>query len=69
MSFHRVVFVAVATLLSIGMTSIASAGCCDGGYSAPVYATVAPVGYGSYGGCGACGTPTAAAVYAVPVAP
>ena len=43
MSFHRVVFVAVATLLSIGMTSIASAGCCDGGYSAPVYATVAPV--------------------------
>jgi hypothetical protein len=72
MSFHRVVFVAVATLLSIGMTSIASAGCCDGGYSAPVYATVAPVGYGGYGGyggCGACGTPTAAAVFAVPVAP
>jgi hypothetical protein len=69
MSFHRVVFVAVATLLSIGMTSIASAGCCDGGYSAPVYATVAPVGYGGYGGCGGCGTPTAAAVFAVPVAP
>lgn len=67
MSFNRIVLVAAATLFSIGMTSIASAGCCGWGYSAPVaYATVAPVGYG---GCGACGVPTAAAVYAAPVAP
>ncbi|MFY9693912.1 MAG: hypothetical protein WAK35_09235 [Xanthobacteraceae bacterium] len=68
MSFHRVVLVAVATLFSVGMTSIASAGCCGWGYSAPVaYAAVAPAVYG--GGCGACGAPTAAAVYAAPVAP
>jgi hypothetical protein len=72
MSFHRVVFVALATLFTIGMTSMASAGCCDGGYSAPVtYAQVAPVtyGYGGYGGCGGCGAPTAAVVYAQPVVP
>lgn len=67
MSFHRVLVVAVATLFSVGMTSIASASCCGWGYSAPVaYAPVAPAGYG---GCGACGAPTAAAVYAQPVAP
>ena len=42
MSFHRVVVVALATLFSVGMTSIASASCCGWGYSAPVaYATVA----------------------------
>ncbi|HEX3938010.1 MAG TPA: hypothetical protein VHX43_10950, partial [Xanthobacteraceae bacterium] len=65
MSFHRVLVVAVATLFSVGMTSIASASCCGWGYSAPVaYAPVAPAGYG---GCGACGAPTAAAVYAQPV--
>jgi len=63
---HRVVVVAAATLFSIGMTSIASA-CCGWGYSAPItYAAVAPVGFG---GCGACGTPTAALIYAAPVAP
>ena len=66
MSFHRVVLVALATLFSVGMTSIASAGCCGWGYSAPVaYATVAPVGYGGCGGAAA----TAAAVFAAPVAP
>jgi len=65
MSFHRVVLVALATLFSIGMTSLASAGCCGWGYSNPV-AYAAPVGYG---GCGGCGMPTAAAVYAQPVAP
>ena len=68
MSFHRVVFVALATLFTVGMTSMASAGCCDWGYAAPVaYAEVAPVGYGGYGGyggCGGCGAPTAAVVYA-----
>jgi len=68
MSFHRFVFVALAALFTVGMTSIASAGgCCDLGYSAPVaYVQVAPV---SYGGCGGCGAPTAAVVYALPVVP
>ena len=67
MSFHRVFVVAAATLFSIGMTSLASASCCGWGYSAPVaYATVAPA---VYGGCGTCGAPTAAVVYAQPVAP
>jgi hypothetical protein len=62
MSFHRTILVALATLFTIGMTSFASAGCCGWGYSAPV-------AYGSYGGCGGCGTPTAAVVFAQPVAP
>ncbi|MGC1777888.1 MAG: hypothetical protein WBB34_08060, partial [Xanthobacteraceae bacterium] len=62
MSFHRVLVVAVATLFSVGMTSLASASCCGWDYSAPV-AYAAP----AYGGCGACGAPTAA-VYAQPVA-
>ena len=47
MSFHRVTLVALATLFTVGMTSLASAGCCDWGYSAPV-------NYGC-GGCGGCG--------------
>ena len=64
MSFHRVLVVAVATLFSIGMTSIASASCCGWGYSAPV--AYAPA---VYGGCGTCAAPTAAAVFAQPVAP
>lgn len=70
MSFHRVTLVALATLFTVGMTSLASA-CCSWGYSAPVvYAPVAPVTYGGCGGCcGGCGTPTAAAVFAQPVAP
>jgi hypothetical protein len=62
MSFHRAIFVALATLFTIGMTSLASAGCCGWGYSAPV-------AYGSYGGCGGCGGPTAAVVFAQPVEP
>jgi hypothetical protein len=68
MSFHRVVFVALATLFTVGMTSMASACCGDwGGYAAPVaYTEVAPV---TYGGCGNCGAPTAAVVYSEPVAP
>jgi len=66
MSLHRVTFVALATFFTIGTASIASA-CCDGGYYAPVaYAPVATV---AYGGCGGCGAPTAAAIYAEPVAP
>jgi len=62
MSIHRAIRVALATIFTIGMTSIASADCCNGGYSAPV-------AYGSYGGCGGCGAPTAAVVFAQPVAP
>jgi hypothetical protein len=66
MSSYRVTLVALATLLTVGMTSIASA-CCGWGYPTPVeYAPVAPV---TYGGCGTCASPTAAAVYAQPVAP
>ena len=45
MSFHRVILVALATLFTVGMTSLASA-CCGGwGYSAPIAypVTVAPV--------------------------
>jgi hypothetical protein len=68
MSFHRVIFAALAALFTVGMTSIASADCCGGGwgYAAPVaYAEFTP----AVGGCGGCGAPTAAAVYAMPVAP
>jgi len=43
------------------MTSIASAGCCDWGVPAPI--AYAPAG------CGGCGAPTAAIIYAQPVAP
>lgn len=69
MSFYRTTLVALATLFTVGMTSFASA-CCDWGYGAPVvYAPVTYGGYGGYGGCGGCGVPTAAAVYAQPVAP
>jgi hypothetical protein len=65
MSFHRVILVALATLFTVGMTSFASAGCCGWGYSAPVVYQ-SPL---AYGGCGGCGGPTAAAVFAQPVAP
>jgi hypothetical protein len=74
MSFHRETLLAFATLFTVGMTSLASA-CCNWGYSAPIaYAAVpvavAPVTYGGCGGCcGGCGAPTAAAVFAQPVAP
>jgi hypothetical protein len=74
MSFQRTVFVAFATLFTLGMTSLASACCGDWGYAAPIaYApvAVAPVAVAPvpWGGCGGCGAPTAAAVYAQPVAP
>ena len=59
MSFHRATLVALATLFTLGMTSLASAQCCNNwSYSLPVNS-----------GCGGCGTPAYAAVYAVPVAP
>ena len=64
MTLHRVLLVAVAALFSAGMTSVASANCCGWGYSAPIaYAAQADFG------CGGCGAPTAAVVYAQPVAP
>jgi hypothetical protein len=70
MSLHRVIFVALATLFTVGMTSFASAGCCGWGYSAPVtYGGYGYGAYGGYGGCGGCGAPTAAVVFAQPVAP
>ncbi len=60
MSLHRASLLLLAGLFSAAMTSVASAGCCGWGVQAPVF-------YGS--GCGGCGTPTAAVVYAQPVAP
>lgn len=61
MSVHRAVLFVVAALFTAGMTSVASAGCCGWGVQAPV-------AYPSFG-CGGCGAPTAAFVYAQPVAP
>jgi hypothetical protein len=65
MSLHRLVFVALATLFTVSMTSMASA-CCDWGAAPIAYANVAPAVYGA---CGSCGVPTAAVVYSEPVAP
>ena len=83
MSFHRSIFVAVATVFAVGMAPSAFAQCCGYApapvYSAPcggcgtayapiVYATpVAPAPIGV--GCGVCGTPTAAVTFVPPVAP
>jgi hypothetical protein len=72
---HRAILVAMATFFTAGMTSIASAGCCGWGVSAPI--AYAPVTYVqpivaspvAYGGCGTCGYSSAAAVFAEPVAP
>ena len=59
MSLHRAILFAITALFTAGMTSIASAGCCDWGVPAPV--AYAPAG------CGGCGAPTAAIIYAQPV--
>jgi hypothetical protein len=67
MTHNRVVLAVLATLFTAGISSAASAGCCGwGAAAAPV--AYAPVSYASTG-CGGCGTPTAAVVYAQPVAP
>jgi hypothetical protein len=58
MSLHRVTLVALATLFTAGMTSVAFAGCCEWGTPAPVF-------YAS-NGCGGCGAP-APMTYAEPV--
>lgn len=61
MSVHRATLFALAALFTAAMTSVASAGCCGWGVQAPgAYAPAA---------CGGCGTPSAAIVYAAPVAP
>ena len=67
MSIHRVVPVVLATLFTAGISSAASANCCGWG-AAAAPGDYAPVAYAS-AGCGGCGTPTAAVVYAQPVAP
>ncbi|HLN37352.1 MAG TPA: hypothetical protein VK337_06180, partial [Xanthobacteraceae bacterium] len=60
MSFQRSILVAIATLITVGMTQVAFAGCCDWGGQAPVaYAQT---------GCGGCGTVAyAPIIYATPV--
>lgn len=55
MSLHRVVLAGLAAVFTVGTTSIASAG---GWGWAP-----------GWGGCGTCGVPSAAVVFAQPVAP
>jgi hypothetical protein len=60
MSLRRITLLLLASLFTAGMTSVASA-CCGWGVQAPV--AYAPAG------CGRCGTPSAAAVFAEPVAP
>jgi hypothetical protein len=58
MSLNRVVLVGLAAAFTVGMTSFASAG--GWGWGA---------GWGSGWGCGTCAAPSAAIVYAQPVAP
>jgi hypothetical protein len=60
MSLHRIGLMAITTLFTASLTSMASAGCCDwGGPSQPVaYASSAYAG-----GCGGCGS----AAYASPI--
>ena len=62
MSFQRSILVAIATLITVGMTQVAFAGCCDWGGEAPItYAQP---------GCGGCGTVAyAPIIYATPIAP
>jgi len=57
MSFHRATLVALATLFTVGTTSLAFAGCCEWGTPAPVFY-----------GCGGCNRGLANIVY-LPVAP
>jgi hypothetical protein len=62
MSLYRVVLVGLAAVFTVGMTSFASAGGWGygGGWGG---------GWGSGFGCGGCAAPSAAFVYAQPVAP
>jgi hypothetical protein len=66
MSFHRSVFVALATVFTVGMAPAAFAQCCGYQAPAPTYYAPAPVAQG----CGICGVQAyAPVVYATPVAP
>jgi hypothetical protein len=66
MSFHRSVFVALATVFAVGMAPSAFAQCC--GYQAPAQTYYAPAPVAQ--GCGTCGVQAyAPIVYATPVAP
>jgi len=66
MSFHRSVFVALATVFVVGMAPSAFAQCC--GYQAPAQTYYAPAPVAQ--GCGTCGVQAyAPIVYATPVAP
>jgi hypothetical protein len=68
MSFHRSVFVALATVFVVGMAPSAFAQCCGYGYQAPAPTYYAPAPLAQ--GCGACGVQAyAPIVYATPIAP
>ena len=77
MSFQRSILVAIATLITVGMTQVAFAqygcgGCGTAAYAPIIYATpIAPAPIAV--GCGGCGAPVtccapSVAVYAAPVA-
>jgi hypothetical protein len=80
MSFQRSILVAIATLITVGMTQVASAqtgcgGCGTAAYAPLIYATPVepqPIAVGT--GCGNCGAPVSCcapsftAAYAAPVA-
>jgi hypothetical protein len=66
MSPHRTALFVLAALFTAALSSAASA-CCSWGAPAPI--TYAPPVTYAPTGCGGCGTPTAAVVYAEPVAP
>ena len=78
MSFQRSILVAIATLITMGMTQVASAqtgcgGCGGVAYAPVIYATpIAPqpiaVGCGNCGAPVTCCAPSVAASYAAPVA-
>ena len=78
MSFKRSILVAIATLITMGMTQVASAqtgcgGCGGVAYAPVIYATpIAPqpiaVGCGNCGAPVTCCAPSVAASYAAPVA-
>jgi len=62
MSLYRVVLVGLAAVFTVGMTSFASAG----GWG---WGSGWGAGWGSGFGCGGCAAPSAAVIYAQPVAP
>jgi hypothetical protein len=62
MSLHRVLLAGLAAAFTVGMTSMASAGGWGWGSGWGGWG-------GGWGGCGTCGSPSAAVVFAQPVAP